>query len=412
MPEDRGRPRADNALHDPVAIRRAGHDELSLALLDARNRTLRWYSVFEDAGELKTEEGSALRPLEAIGRAGWFQEYWIARHVQRLRGEMADVQALRLPSLHPRADEWFAPQHRAHDGLRPDAPEGDELRGFLADTLETTLDLLHGAPPTDEGLHVFRLALLHEDRLAERLAAMAQWLGVKGAEAVACPRPVFSRGERPPIGLPAGVAQLGSPPGGVVPPNERWAHEVRTPECEIDAQPVSWARYAEFVVDGGYDDPRWWTTESWQWVQRTGRRAPRGVEQWQGAVTVERFGRLQRCAPTQPVAHVTWYEAQAWCAWAGRRLPTEAEWCRAVAGAAQTGFFWGEVWEWMLGPARPFTRDLRPVAGFRPVVGDPERAVLRGASAWTVPRAAHPQNRRFLEPTRDDGAFGFRSCAP
>ena len=85
---------------------------------------------------------------------------------------------------------------------------------------------------------------------------------------------------------------------------------------------------------------------------------------------------------------------------------------RALATAPQTGFAWGEVLEWMLGPARLWSPDQTPRAGFSTGAEAAERRVLRGACIWTVPRAAHPQARRFVAPTRDDLMCGFRSCAP
>jgi gamma-glutamyl hercynylcysteine S-oxide synthase len=103
---------------------------------------------------------------------------------------------------------------------------------------------------------------------------------------------------------------------------------VALPEFEIDAQAVSWTRYAEFVADGGYDEAQWWSAEGWAWVQAEGRRAPRWVEQMRQGVLVHRHGQLQRAGSAQAAVHVSRHEAQAWCRWAGRRLPTEAEWPR------------------------------------------------------------------------------------
>ena len=411
-----------SALHDPLAARRAGRDELSLALIDARNRTLRWWARFEAQVPALISGNPSGGPglgcgdvMRCVGGAGWFQEFWIARHLQRARGEAADASALRLPSIHPQADAWFAPcaadAPSRPGGESANAPDAAALRQFLADTLELTLDLLHGTPETDEALHMFRLALWHEDRLAERLAVLAQWMGVDPGPDLWMSQTPRRAVELPPVWLPAGRVTLGTPRGGLVPPSERWAHEVRVPECEIDLQAVSWARFAEFVDDGGYDDRRWWSAEGWRWLQADGRRSPRGVAQWRGGVSVERFGQLRRIPSAQAAVHVTWHESQAWCQWAGRRLPTEAEWVRAQAGAAQTGFVWGEVLEWMLGPARPWAEGLSPVAGFSVSGAEAGHAVLRGASAWTVRRMAHPQARRFVAPFRDDLFCGFRSCA-
>ena len=165
-------------LDDPQAARRAGRDDLSLMLIDARNRSLRWLAAFEAAGHLRGGAGPAASPLRCIGHAAWFQEYWIARHVQRGRGELAEHGVPRLPGLEARADAWFAPAGLQFDGHGPPDPSEQELRQYLSDTLELTLDLLWATPNDDQGLHVFRLALLHEDRLAERLAVAAQWLGI------------------------------------------------------------------------------------------------------------------------------------------------------------------------------------------------------------------------------------------
>jgi hypothetical protein len=157
------------ALNDPHAARQAGRDDLSLMLMDARNRTLRWLTAFESTGRLLGGDGHAVVPLRWIGHAAWFQEYWIARSVQRLRGEAADVSAPRLPSVDSRADGWFSPERQPdwRDGF---GPAVQEVRDYMARTLDLSLELLESAPPTPEGLHAFRLVLLHEDRLAERLA--------------------------------------------------------------------------------------------------------------------------------------------------------------------------------------------------------------------------------------------------
>mgnify|MGYP000343650106 CR=1 FL=1 len=108
---------------------------------------------------------------------------------------------------------------------------------------------------------------------------------------------------REPLWLPAQRVQVGSLPGGLVPDNERWAHEVAVPEFEIDAQPVSWAQFVEFVDDGGYDRQELWHPEGWAWLQREaqaeGRRGPRHVEQIgvaSGAVMQSHFGRPARKA--------------------------------------------------------------------------------------------------------------------
>lgn len=402
---------APPSLNDPAAARTADAAWLSVALMDARNRTLQWLERFELAGKVQGSADWPHPPWRMTGWAGWQQEHTVARHVQRLRGEAADPLSMRLPSVEPRADAWFGPGAAAADA-EPAAPDGQELRRYLAETLETTLELLGTASATDGALHAFRLALRREDRLAEHLASAAQWLGVSPPPDGALGRTAPGRPAREPLWVPDGRVLAGSPGPGCVPLNERGGQWEDVPGFEIDAQAVSWARFAEFVEDGGYDEPRWWSEAGWRWAQAAGRRAPRGVEQVRQGIALERFGRIVRISGAEACAHVNWHEAQAWCRWAGRRLPAELEWERAATAAASRGFAWGDVREWAAGSARlwPLAQGLA-VSGFR--APDPARGwrVLRGASSWSAPRDVQLRGRCFIDPTRDGGFFGFRSCA-
>jgi EgtB-related family protein len=112
----------------------------------------------------------------------------------------------------------------------------------------------------------------------------------------------------------------------------------------------------------------------------------------------------------EPACHLTAHEAQAWCAWAGRRLPTEWEWERTALTRPEA-FAWGEVWEWT---ASAFA----PLPGFEPhpyrdysAPWFDGRPVLRGASFMTQPRMRHPRYRNFFEALRSDVPAGFRTCA-
>ena len=398
-------------LDDARGARSAGAQWLSVALMDARNRTLRWLAAFEEAGRLSTPPPPGMpEAWRLAGCAGWFQEFWVARHVQRARGAAADSGAPRLASLEPLADAWFAPS----PGQHPGAPTAPVLRGYLAATLETTLELLERAAPDDAGLHVYRLALRHEDRLSERLAVAAQWLGVLPPPDAGLGAPAPARAPREPLWIPSRRWRPGTPPEepGLVPPAEYAGREEVVPEFEIDAQAVNWASFVAFAQDGGYDDPRWWSPPGRAWLEQTGRRAPRGVEQWRGGVVLERFGRLVRVGAAEPAAHVNFHEAQAWCRWAGRRLCAEIEWELAAASAGSRGFAWGDVREWTAGRARPWpgAADV-PVAGLAPPDPAAGLCVLRGASSWTAPRDRQLRGRVFVGPARDELFCGFRSCA-
>jgi iron(II)-dependent oxidoreductase len=414
-------------LHTPE-MRTAGKDLLSLALMDARNRSLRWAAVISESAELRQASGqpndtepqdghaeASTTPFTIdeqlrrhLGQIGWYQEHWIARNVHRQRGERCDATAPKLASIDPMADRlWGERASEPATGESP--PELLAVHQYLVDTLEVTLELLEGCDDSDDALYFYRLALLHEDRQAEAFTQMAQSLALRTP--VEMVRPIAGASTRSPLMFPAASWTLGMSAGGFVFDNEKWAHEVQLAEFEIDAQPVSWGQYCDFIEDGGCDDARWWSAEGWRWVQRHGRRAPRHVDQMRHGVLQQRFGQQLRVPLSQPVLHVSWYEADAWCRWAGRRLPTEAEWEAAAHLAGPRGFRWGDAWEWT-------DSTLHPYPGFAP---DPastrtERAfgshkVLRGGSFATAARMQHPKYRDFHLPGRDDIFSGFRSCS-
>lgn len=400
------------AIHDPLRMRHAGAELLSLALIDARNHTLRWLAAFEPHLSALAPSADVDPPLWLVGHAAWFQECWVARNVQRQRGEAASDARARLASIDPRADAWFDPRlNDREQRWRLQLPDAAALRHYLAETLEATLDLLATAEDSDAGLYVYRLSLLHEDRIGEALAVAAQALQLPAPAGDSPWPPRAARAPRDPLWFGAQRFMLGSEPGGLVPPQERWAHEVPLLEFEIDAQAVSWSRYAEFATDGGYDDAQWWTPEGWAWVQAQARRAPRYVEQLRQGVLVQRHGQMQRAVAAQAAVHVSRHEAMAWCRWAGRRLPAEPEWELAALTGASRGFVFGDVFEWAGGSARPWPGFEGSPPGFAPLPPPGTHSVLRGASWVTRSRCRHPRARRFAAPWRDELFCGFRSCA-
>jgi iron(II)-dependent oxidoreductase len=413
---------------DSPDMRRAGRELLSLALIDARNHTLHLLTLFEQAlakaGLAQVPQvPDALPPVWLAGHIGWFAEWWIARNTQRAFGIDCPQRPTRLAAIEPQADLWWNPAQRTPDERwAADLPDLATTKAYLLETLESTLELLERAAETDAGLYFYRLALFHEDLRGEQLIAMAQTLGLALGAELPPPGAV-----REPLLLPATRWRLGlaSPTegSGFAFAQECGEDELEVPEFEIDAQPVTWYQFVEFVDDGGYDREALWSPEGWTWLQAIGdRRAPRHVEQigaarhgTGGSVLQRRFGVATRAAGHQSAMHVSWWEADAWARWAGRRLATEAEWEIAAHGAARRGFRWGEVQEWTAGR-------LRPWAGFRPdpwstgTEFDPQPAfgqarVLRGASFATRARLRSVRWRGFALPGRDEGFVGFRTCA-
>ncbi|MBI5276217.1 MAG: SUMF1/EgtB/PvdO family nonheme iron enzyme [Burkholderiales bacterium] len=406
---------------DNPAVREAGSDLLSLALMDARNHTLHLLGRLEQAlGPMLAVPDDALvvPPLWVAGHIGWFAEYWIARNPQRSLGAECPADGVRLGSIEPQADRWFHPgSASAAQRAALDLPALEAVKAYLLDTLETTLELLDKAGDGDAPLHFYRVALYHEDVRAEQLVVLAQTIGV----ALPLPLPGGTP-PREPIALPATRWRLGFEGAGFAPAVERGSEEVAVPEFEIDSQPVTWSQFVEFIDDGGYDRNELWSAGGWHWLEGVaraeGRRGPRHVEQIgvaSGAVLQNVLGRPTRMGALQPVMHVSWWEAEAFARWSGRRLPTEVEWEVAAQTAARRGFRWGDVAEWTAGSLRPFegyrpdvwcaTAELGP----RPLFG--RAKVVRGASFAARARMKYPKARRWALPESDEGFTGFRTCA-
>jgi len=396
-------------------MRCAGRERLSLALMDARNHTLQLLALFEGA-QVPCREDTEL-PLWIAGHVAWLSEYWIGRNPNRGWGCNCPADAVRLASIEPMADAWFNPALAEHDARWTlDLPTAGNVRAFMLETLETTLELLDKTPDEDGALFFFRMALLQEELRREQLIAIAQRIGLQLP--IELPAGMQPRGE---IALPATKWTLGAECAGFMFDIEKGAHDVDVPAFEIDAQPVTWSQYIEFVDDGGYDHGDLWHADGWEWLQEQvcaeGRRGPRYVDEIGsagGAVRQSLFGRATRMSGSQSVMHVSWWEADAYARWSGRRLPTEVEWDVAALTANRQGFRWGDVREWTASMLRPWP-GFRAHAWTRNTEFEAEpnfgkARVQRGASFATPHRVADVKMRRFALPHRDDAFVGFRTC--
>ncbi len=404
---------------DSAHMRSAGKELLSLALMDARNHTLHTLGQLQGSAPTLRGAGAAAQanlvaPLWLLGHVGWFQEWWIGRNTQRDLGERCPAQPTRLASIEPRADTCYDPALATLVQRNAQAlPDLQTVKTYLLETLESTLELLDKTPEQDDNLYFYRMALAREDQIGEQLAVLAQTMGLKMQLPASA---VYAA--RQPLAMPATRWQMGTPVGGFAWDNERAQHTVQVPEFEIDAQPVSWAQYVEFIDDGGYDAAAHWSPAGWQWLQdcaaTEGRRGPRYVDQIgvaSGAVLLTRFGSAQRAAGAASATHMTWFEADAYARWAGRRLATEVEWEIAAHKAQGMGFRWGDVWEWTANTFRPYPGFVpSPWASYSGK--NFERCkVLRGGSFATRARMKLPRFRGFALPHNDAGFWGFRPCA-
>lgn len=206
--------------------------------------------------------------------------------------------------------------------------------------------------------------------------------------------------------------ELGAMPGsGFVFDNEEWKHAVNLPAFAIARRAVSNAEVLAFVEDRGYARREFWSEAGWRMREGLSLDHPRYWVRRDGAWGVRRFDRVLALDPDEPVRHVSFHEAQAWCRWAKRRLPSEAEWeCAATAG--ELGRLPGEVWEWTssrFSPYPGFSAD--PYAEYSAPWFAEDHRVLRGGSFATPARLIRPTWRNFYPPHRADPFCGFRTCA-
>jgi len=198
-----------------------------------------------------------------------------------------------------------------------------------------------------------------------------------------------------------GVLEIGHAPGpdaGFAFDNETPRHALLLAPFALRRQLVTNAEYLAFMADGGYADFRHWHAEGWDWVQQLPQRAPLYWRRTPDAALGWRHYTLQgerALAPEAPVSHVSFYEASAFCHWAGWRLPLEAEW-----EALSPQLDWGARWEWTASAYSPYP-------GFAPLAGAAteyngkfmlSQMVLRGASFATSPGHARRTYRNFFHP--------------
>jgi ergothioneine biosynthesis protein EgtB len=197
---------------------------------------------------------------------------------------------------------------------------------------------------------------------------------------------------------------------GFVFDNEVASHAVRVAPFCIDAALISNAQYLDFIKDGGYQNSQFWSAQGRAWLMQQERSSPRHWQRDANAWCIVCFGRLHPLALHDPVRHINLYEAQAYCAWAGRRLTTEAEW-EYAAMSGDPRFLWGQLWEWTASPFEPYPGFVAgPYREYsKPWFGTHQ--VLRGASFATPQRLRSPTMRNFYTFERDDIFAGLRTCA-
>lgn len=412
--------------------------EIVSLLKDARARTLALVSDLTD-DQLSVPMLDIVNPyIWELGHVAYFAEFWTLRNLYGLAPLIANADQLYDSAKIPHDERWSLP-----------LPSRAETMEFLRRQLGQVEEHLERGTPTDKDSTYFhRLALYHEDMHDEASIYTRQTLGY--------PKPAFA-GEVPRRGAGDGSAsgdvrvnggtyRIGAQPDdGFVFDNEKWAHDIDVDDFEIARTPVTNAEFATFVESGGYRTMRYWSDAGWAW--RESARAEHPLY-WRPQWERRHFAEWLPLVDLQPVCHVNWFEAEAFCKWAERRLPTEPEWEVAATGGRRRRYAWGDsppephlanvdawvgdvvdvrahpegdspagcrqmignVWEWT-------STTFGPYPGFSP---DPYKEysepwfgthmVLRGGAWSTRARLITTRWRNFYRPHRRDIITGFRTC--
>ncbi|RKG88020.1 ergothioneine biosynthesis protein EgtB [Corallococcus terminator] len=396
--------------------------------------------------ELMRQHSPLMSPLVwDVAHVANYEEQWLLRALGAQAFTDPAFDAIYDAFRHPRSTRSTLPL------LEPEAAWAYATR--VREAVRAHLEVLpvESADPLLAGGYVFGMVAQHEQQHAETLAATLQLMTHGEYHPVEPPRHQPGAVPQHEVLIPGGPVRLGGSDAWAY-DNEKPRHAVDVAPFLLDAHPVTTGDYLVFVESGGYEDPRWWDPKGFAWIQAEGIRhplfwMPRGQHVW----LRRHFSTVEPLPRDEPVQHVSWYEADAYARWAGKRLPTEAEWEKAAQGSdgvervypwgndAPTdahanlgGTRWGpspvgshplgrsadgvfgllgDVWEWT-------SSDFQPYAGFRAfpyreyseVFFGTESKVLRGGAWASAPVAVRNSFRNWDFPIRRQIFAGFR-CA-
>ncbi|MFD4525834.1 ergothioneine biosynthesis protein EgtB [Streptomyces sp. NPDC058470] len=427
---------------DPESLRERALD----ALTRARDRTALLTSCVEEP-ELTAQHSPLMSPLVwDLAHIGNQEELWLLRAVAGRDAMRPEIDGLYDAFEHPRAERPSLPLLPPGEARQYAA----EVRGRALDILESTA---FGSTRLTEAGFAFGMIAQHEQQHDETMLITHQLR--KGPAALTAPdpapTPLFTGPAE--VLVPGGPFTMGTSTEPWALDNERPAHQRMVASFFMDTTPVTNAAYQAFIADGGYDAARWWAPEGWDHIRAHGIEAPLFWRREGGQWLRRRFGVTEPVPPDEPVLHVSWYEADAYARWAGRRLPTEFEWEKAArhdpASGRSTRYPWGDadptpehanlgqrhlrpapagsypagesplgvrqligdVWEWTSSELSPYPGFAAfPYKEYSEVFFGPEHRVLRGGSFAVDAVACRGTFRNWDYPIRRQIFSGFRTA--
>lgn len=378
----------------------ADRDRL-VGLVYQANRRVRTLVDDLDDAALEVPRLPTVNPLRwEIGHVAFFWDLFVRRELDGATCLLEGAELLYDSFDVDHGERWELP-----------LPDRAGTMAYFDAVTEAVVRRLDGSERSARETYLYELAACHADMHAEALIYTRQTLGYAAPATSDRPSAVPSTSE---VVFEAGTIYLGSEGDTFSFDNERPARVVEVDPFTIASAPVTHRELLAFVEDGGYGDARLWSRQGNVWRETRGRQHPRYWKRGEGGWLRRRFDAWIPLDLDRPASHLSWYEADAYCRWAERRLPTEVEWEHAARHCLEEGqgHGWlGGVWEWTADAFYPFPGYVvdEPYREYSaPWFG--HRKVLKGGS-WASPSSVRRVSfRNFYTPDRDDVAAGLRTC--
>ena len=427
-------------------------DALINDIKDARKRTLELVDGLDQQQIIGPQLDIVNPLLWEIGHVAYFYELWTLRHLDGANSFLNNADELYDSINIAHNDRWNLPLLSLV-----------ETKAYMQQVLDAVIARLQNDTVNAQDIYLTRYAVYHEDMHTEAFTYTRRTLNY--------PVPVFANNVLQDNAYNAGAldGDVEIAGGDFMPgapddhsgktdfcfDNEKWQHPVNIKPFSIARAATTYQQYAEFVNDGGYNNQQFWDDEGWDWLQNNNIKTANGWKKdGDGNWLIKHFDQWQAMRPHAAVVHINWYEASAWCRWAGRRLPTEAEWELAASGSPSNNnekrmFPWGNekptekhvnmnsramrtidvgalpdgdsafgcrqmlgnVWEWTADTFNPypgFVADMYQDYS-QPLFG--QTKVLRGGAWPTRSRMIRNTWRNYYGADRNDVFAGFRTCA-